>query len=375
MVGKIRTWLLGHCTNVDFVTRQRACLLLLIDLAGFVLSVFVGVFTLVYQDRPITSPQVWTAFLIAAGMAASAVLTLRDKFSIASHTTVLVSFVSIWTLMIDRAGADAHSRSEVVYVIAFLTLPALLLGRKWSLVYGAASVIVAGCASAHLAMAHGFPPADAVGFGVDLVVGSAFVVFVTVLMSRMYEIALERVKSLLALEQEYAAALQRSESQKQQFYRETICSVTNGRLCIYESSEIAAYIDNPDISAEVHDPISLTEARHRVRDFCAANALTGSELDAYIIGVGEATTNAFRHAGGGQVSAGMKDGAIWAAVSDTGAGIESLILPKALLMAGFSTEPSLGLGYTIMLDVSDQVFLSTSEAGTTVVLIKHVTDE
>ena len=62
-------------------------------------------------------------------------------------------------------------------------------------------------------------------------------------------------------------------------------------------------------------------------------------------------------------------------MTDCGHGIDSLILPKAVLRRGFSTKPSLGFGYTIMLEVADRVLLCTGTSGTTVVLIRNLRDE
>ena len=53
-------------------------------------------------------------------------------------------------------------------------------------------------------------------------------------------------------------------------------------------------------------------------------------------------------------------------------GIESLILPRVTLQRGFSTKPSLGLGYSIMLEVADHILLRTGPRGTTVILIKDL---
>jgi len=59
-------------------------------------------------------------------------------------------------------------------------------------------------------------------------------------------------------------------------------------------------------------------------------------------------------------------------VSDPGHGIDFSILPKAALMAGFSTKQSIGMSFSIMLDLSDRVLLSTQPGGTISVLEKGV---
>jgi PAS domain S-box-containing protein len=159
---------------------------------------------------------------------------------------------------------------------------------------------------------------------------------------------------------------------KRRFYRETILSVTEGKLDICGPSDIAAYVTNAGLVIEVNDASDIGTARHAVESFCRDSGLSDENVDVLILGVGEAVTNAVKHASGACVYAGANEESVWVAVSDQGKGIDSLILPRAVLLRGFSTKPSLGLGYCLMLDIADRVLLSTGEKGTTVVLIKNL---
>jgi anti-sigma regulatory factor (Ser/Thr protein kinase) len=129
------------------------------------------------------------------------------------------------------------------------------------------------------------------------------------------------------------------------------------------------------LKISVHNPSDVSHSRHAVEKFFRDNELEGERLDLLMIGVGEAITNAVKHASGGRVYAGIKDGDLWFGVADRGPGISSLILPRATLMRGFSTKPSLGLGYTIMLEVADSILLRTGVHGTTVILVKKLKEE
>lgn len=162
------------------------------------------------------------------------------------------------------------------------------------------------------------------------------------------------------------------EKQKRLFYRQTILSVTEGKLVICEDSDIARYLSASELSAEVSDASQVGPARLRIEQFCAEKGLTGEPLELFALATGEAITNSLKHATYGQVHAGAEAGAVWVSVSDTGPGIESLILPKAVLRTGFSTKPSMGLGYTVMLHICDNVLLKTDRDGTTVVLIRNL---
>lgn len=173
--------------------------------------------------------------------------------------------------------------------------------------------------------------------------------------------------------EEHRRALEKQlEEQKRQFYRDTILSVTGGKLNICEAPQIRPYISNAELKIHVRGAHELAQVRREVETFCRERGLEGDRLDSFMIGVGEALTNAVKHASGGRVYAGVKNGSVWVGISDRGPGIGSLILPRAVLLRGFSTKPSLGLGYTIMLEVADEVLLKTGDRGTTVILVKQI---
>lgn len=180
------------------------------------------------------------------------------------------------------------------------------------------------------------------------------------------------ITNLKNAEREKLEAERRYEEQTRSFYRETIFSVTQGKLLISDPPDVTRYLARSRCCADVDNAEEASRARSAVESFCVGAGLEGDELQEFMLAVGEAITNAVKHAGAGQVRAGLDDKNLWAAVQDEGGGIDSLILPRAALLKGFSTKPSLGLGYSIMLDVCDQVALCTGHTGTVVVLIKNL---
>ena len=82
----------------------------------------------------------------------------------------------------------------------------------------------------------------------------------------------------------------------------------------------------------------------------------------------EATTNAIKHAGSGMVSFFRLSNRVQVHVEDHGKGIDFSELPKSTLLRGYSSKVSLGMGYTIMLELMDKVYLLTSSQGTTVII-------
>lgn len=167
----------------------------------------------------------------------------------------------------------------------------------------------------------------------------------------------------------------KSEEEKRAFYRETILSATDGKLNICERSATKTYIENSELQECIRGPHDLGPVRRKVSDFCEEKGLAKDRLDSFVIGIGEGLDNALKHANEGHIYAGKDDVRIWVVIADRGPGIESIVFPKAVLRKGFSTKPSLGLGYSIMLQVSDQILLSTGKEGTTVVLIENLKEE
>jgi PAS domain S-box-containing protein len=181
----------------------------------------------------------------------------------------------------------------------------------------------------------------------------------------------ERIRA----EEERRAFEMHIEEQKRFFYKETILSVTDGKLDICEEGDLALYLMNAELTADVSSAAQLSLARCEVEEFCHTHGLDGDRLGLFITAIGEAMTNAVKHGANGRVYAGVKEDCIWVAIQDEGPGIGSLILPRAVLLRGFSTKPSLGLGYCVMLDAADQIHLKTDKNGTTVILEKRITEQ
>lgn len=176
------------------------------------------------------------------------------------------------------------------------------------------------------------------------------------------------------VEEERRALEKHLEEQKRQFYRETIFSVTNGKLDICDDCDVTPYRLSSQVSVEVRTAAQVSNARHEVEAFCRVHGFVGERLELFMVGVGEAITNAVKHGAQGTIYAGLRGEDLWVGIEDNGTGIESVILPRAVLLRGFSTKPSLGLGYSVMLDVADRIHLKTDAQGTFVVLEKAITE-
>lgn len=158
------------------------------------------------------------------------------------------------------------------------------------------------------------------------------------------------------------------EEEKRRFYRDTIKSVTQGKLDLVSLDELTEYMDPACLISSIESPKDTAISRRKIMDFCKLSGLDKDGLELYESAVGEAITNAIKHANGCRMYAGVGDRSFWVTISDKGKGISSILLPNATLRRGFSSVVSMGMGYTIMMAGTDNIMLSTGPEGTTIVL-------
>jgi anti-sigma regulatory factor (Ser/Thr protein kinase)/succinate dehydrogenase hydrophobic anchor subunit len=165
------------------------------------------------------------------------------------------------------------------------------------------------------------------------------------------------------------------EQEKKAFYRETILNATEGKLRISDEDDVMPYVDNAQVSTELNSAPEVGNVREKVKQFLEEHGLVGERLNDLMIAVSEAMANVVKHAGHGRIYVGADALSAWVVICDNGPGMESLTLPKAVLLKGFSTKNSLGLGYSIMLQMADRIILKTDKNGTEVVLVKDIAQE
>jgi len=152
-------------------------------------------------------------------------------------------------------------------------------------------------------------------------------------------------------------------------YVDVIDAVTGGKLLLLMDEDVAGKLGTPLDSPEtVSSPAELARARHRVSRIVMARYPQWTDLTDLLTPLCEALANAVRHAGRGTYQVFLKEERLQVAVNDEGPGIDFRTLPKATLTPGFSTAASLGMGFTIMLNMCDRVLLSTRPGSTRVVL-------
>lgn len=163
-----------------------------------------------------------------------------------------------------------------------------------------------------------------------------------------------------------------TEMDKRRFYRETILAVTEGKFQICDTDEVVCITEKPLFTADFDRPEQISQVRIETVAFCIDQGLPENLAREFEIAIGEALANGVKHAGGGHLRAGKSNSYIWISVSDKGLGIDTFAIPNVALTTGFSTKASMGLGYMLMLKMSDRVILSTGASGTTVIIEKDL---
>jgi anti-sigma regulatory factor (Ser/Thr protein kinase)/PAS domain-containing protein len=164
-------------------------------------------------------------------------------------------------------------------------------------------------------------------------------------------------------------ALRRQEETIRRAYVDVLDAVTGGKLILLTDEELAGQLGVPLTDAmQFLTPRDLSRARGVVARAAAAAFPDWAPETDIRTPVGEALVNAQRHAGGGIYQLYAHGDVLQVVVRDEGPGIDFRTLPRATLQRGFSTASSLGMGFTIMLQVCERVLLSTHPGRTTVVL-------
>ncbi len=154
--------------------------------------------------------------------------------------------------------------------------------------------------------------------------------------------------------------------QQQEFYRRTILAATEGKLMITDRQEIERVAGPPIAAWDIKTGNDLARIRTDVERLAGEAGMEPNRIFDFVLATGEATTNAYKHAGGGTASLHRINDCLMIVVSDQGKGMEALALPEVALKRGYSTAQSLGMGYKAILSVADRVYLATGPTGTTV---------
>lgn len=191
------------------------------------------------------------------------------------------------------------------------------------------------------------------------------------------QIVVRDVSDRIQAQKERDAARQRlldSEREKKRFYREIIRAITNGRFCLVEPGQVPAD-GQPAFTLTLSGEDSYRALRQRIRELARQAGMGEEDARDLVLAAGEAATNAIKHGKDSYCKVFLAPERIAVRVGDHGPGIQPENLPAQLLLPGFSTKVSLGMGYTIMLQLSDRIWLATGPQGTILQVEKWIHPE
>ncbi len=151
-----------------------------------------------------------------------------------------------------------------------------------------------------------------------------------------------------------------------EFYRQTITAATNGKLIITSSPDIDRLCGRPAIEWAIREPDDLPDVRNTTYQEARSAGIDEDRAWKLATCVGEAATNALKHAGGGKARLCRRPDGLLFVMADHGPGIPALRIPDVALRRGYSTAGTLGMGYKVMIAFADKVYLATGQKGTTV---------
>jgi len=150
--------------------------------------------------------------------------------------------------------------------------------------------------------------------------------------------------------------------------RDILMGATQGRLRLCgERSDLPERLPEADMPVPF-DTSALSAARALAAHVAEGLGFEQTRVDQVRTAVGEAAMNAVVHADGGTLTVCANEDVVQVWIEDHGSGMNVSELPRATLERGFSTKGSLGHGFWLMLNMTDQVSLHTTRSGTTVVL-------
>lgn len=161
-----------------------------------------------------------------------------------------------------------------------------------------------------------------------------------------------------------------AEKDKKAFYTQVVRAVTGGKLNLVDLEDIPP-LEEISMSFSLDKPENYGILRERLRELAGQAGFSEDQVEDLILATGEGVTNAINHAVNGVCEASISEHGITVRVCDQGQGIHSDDLPKTLFLTGFSTKISLGLGYTLLLQLVDCIWLTTGPEGTVLQLYKQ----
>ncbi len=163
-------------------------------------------------------------------------------------------------------------------------------------------------------------------------------------------------------------------------YKDIIYSVTQRKIILVDKKEFRErFLKNyPLYNKKISELRDIAECRHDVDNCLKVHSpwLKGAKRNKILLCLSEAITNVIKHAGSGEVFISIDEEKITLYVLDNGPGIDLKELPNMVFIRGYSSKlTSLGSGFHVLYNYTNQIFLSTSKNGTYLALEYRISNE
>lgn len=167
------------------------------------------------------------------------------------------------------------------------------------------------------------------------------------------------------------------EEMEKRLYRDVLFAATGGRLHLLLREEMAAQtVEWSNVSElELNDISQIASARRLAEELGQSIGMDDEGVGDVVLCVSEAVTNALKFGTRVLFRCGRFGNEVRFMVEDNGPGVERSLLPHVTLHKGYSTGASMGMGFSLMLEIMDSVGLTTDTNGTTVLLRKAVNQD
>ncbi len=185
---------------------------------------------------------------------------------------------------------------------------------------------------------------------------------------RWYEVSANPNANGLSIHFKDNTERKQEERHRLEFYKKTIFAATLGKLIITDPREIYKLTGPAAEIWKIRCPRDCSDTRVAATESVSNHFVDSYDTNRFVTCVGEALCNSIKYADEGIAALHVTKESVFFVVSDQGGGIPCLHLPEVALSPGFSTAGTLGMGFKIMIDYADRVYLATGPDGTTVAL-------
>lgn len=186
------------------------------------------------------------------------------------------------------------------------------------------------------------------------------------------QLELERARAELEKELALTQLRKEQEAARNRLYHDVLFAATGGRLQLMERADMAPLLEGwTEVrEMEITESSQIAAARQIAEQVASAAGLDDEGKGDAALCVSEAVTNALKFGTRVVFRGGCYEDQMRFVVEDDGPGLERSLLPQVTLQKGFSTGASMGMGFSLMLEMMDQVGLCTGPDGTAVLLAK-----